>query len=706
MKYGKQFQQILESGNFPPEWKSSAIEYRQLKKLIKDVVQELSSMGLSPQILSKLMVTTESSSSLTTQADTTPHNVGTSEEDEERHGELLEFEFESDDSPILSSTRTAQVPKDVLLNLYDTAHEQEIESRGKSVEIPRHRFRLRLLSASAAENEERPIRPMGVTDMIRRHSEGGSTLGESSDGEKEGEMRGRRLKRTVVDAQKGVKAEYVLVGEASRPVPQLRFHLSPTSIATPLPDLLPEPVPMVSQEDPVLEDEDDDEEEEEGLPEVGQRPELRETDILPPSPTLGRVRHAASPIWALASSKRQDPIPISLGEPAGSDPYIIPSDHHSTSDLIAPGEVANHQLNSPLSHPGTSTSGLEGIGKERNIIIPLASDMAFFNLLTAALLSLSAFHTEQQHLFRESVEKLCRLISQSISPGEPPEVLSTPLTPSDIPQPFSGNRNTTLIHAPKKKDKSGKKDLYVWREIFSLWIEHEIFESHAERTRGERSVEQAEERLQRFAREVVKRGLGDRRTIRGRKTRESWEEFLRLNVLLLDLKRFQLANLDAARKILKKHDKRTALSASHNFASFALTTLKAPSDPWSFYHTSLPHVLLTSLTDVLLPILPSLDDYACLICTSIAFKPIRLACGHLFCVRCLVKMQKAGKGECPLCRAHVVLLADKTSLDTTLMNFMKSWFPKEVRVKQKENEAEVAKEQAMEAGIDPKCIIM
>lgn len=66
-------------------------------------------------------------------------------------------------------------------------------------------------------------------------------------------------------------------------------------------------------------------------------------------------------------------------------------------------------------------------------------------------------------------------------------------------------------------------------------------------------------------------------------------------------------------------------------------------------------------------ILPSLDDYACLICTSIAFKPIRLACGHLFCVRCLVKMQRAGKGECPLCRSQVVLLANKDSLDLQLM---------------------------------------
>ena len=135
-------------------------------------------------------------------------------------------------------------------------------------------------------------------------------------------------------------------------------------------------------------------------------------------------------------------------------------------------------------------------------------------------------------------------------------------------------------------------------------------------------------------------------------------------------------------------------------------------------------------------ILPSLDDYACLICTSIAFKPIRLNCGHLFCVRCLVKMQKQGKDECPLCRSKVVLLADKsehrpifskgeaklprlTRLDADgvslrsrtrrlelMCRFMKSWFPKEVKEKQRENDAETAKEQALEAGMDTRCIIM
>ena len=85
MKYGKEFQQILADPSFPEDWKSSAIEYRrvssiilpawsiclkslegyraevrvQLKKLIKDVVAELSGMGLSPNVLHKLLVTEE-----------------------------------------------------------------------------------------------------------------------------------------------------------------------------------------------------------------------------------------------------------------------------------------------------------------------------------------------------------------------------------------------------------------------------------------------------------------------------------------------------------------------------------------------------------------------------------------------------------------------------------------------------------------------
>lgn len=48
---------------------------------------------------------------------------------------------------------------------------------------------------------------------------------------------------------------------------------------------------------------------------------------------------------------------------------------------------------------------------------------------------------------------------------------------------------------------------------------------------------------------------------------------------------------------------------------------------------SLPQLLAQAIGDNILPIIPHVDDYSCVICTSLAFKPIRLSCGHLFCVR-------------------------------------------------------------------------
>jgi hypothetical protein len=46
-----------------------------------------------------------------------------------------------------------------------------------------------------------------------------------------------------------------------------------------------------------------------------------------------------------------------------------------------------------------------------------------------------------------------------------------------------------------------------------------------------------EKRLGMFASEVVKRGLGDRRTLKSSKSREALETFLNLNVHIVDLKK-------------------------------------------------------------------------------------------------------------------------------------------------------------------------
>ena len=172
-------------------------------------------------------------------------------------------------------------------------------------------------------------------------------------------------------------------------------------------------------------------------------------------------------------------------------------------------------------------------------------------------------------------------------------------------------------------------------------------------------------------------------------------------VLLKQCTKFQRANAEATRKILKKHAKRTALPLpsltvspdSSQVPSSTSLTMRYDTSAFSLPGAvdsmtlviprniaSLPRTLVQAMSETLLPIIPHVDDYACLICTSIAFKPIRLFCGHLFCVRyvcsaaqcmrlmlliihrlfrCLVKMQKRGKGNCPMCRAPTVLQADR-----------------------------------------------
>lgn len=164
-------------------------------------------------------------------------------------------------------------------------------------------------------------------------------------------------------------------------------------------------------------------------------------------------------------------------------------------------------------------------------------------MLTHALTTLDTLQRTQQALFRKTVSHLCSSISSAAVPPAPRTAKQKLGSKLKMGQVGSGD---------------GHSDLYAWREVFTLWIEAEIFESSAERNRGERGIEEAERRLKAFAGEVTRRGLGDRRTLKSRESRAALNTFLQLNLTLLDLKKFQTANIKAARKILKKHDKRTS----------------------------------------------------------------------------------------------------------------------------------------------------
>ncbi|KAJ6460948.1 SPX domain-containing protein [Mycena sanguinolenta] len=344
----------------------------------------------------------------------------------------------------------------------------------------------------------------------------------------------------------------------------------------------------------------------------------------------------------------------------------------------------------PAASDNTDTSTVDYDNKNKvEIVIPLASDLAFFELLIKTLRGLSEHLIAIQAQFVETLAELTKTVSDAARP-----VSSTSHGFKALSALKSGVGDVRVNSLTRKSD------LYSWREIFQLYVETEIFESVNELHPGERTIEEAETRLKQFAERVTTRGLGDGRQLKLPQSRKALESFLELNLFILNVKKFEFANAEATRKILKKHAKRTALPSTDSSNTAPLDLLPT--------HASLPRILVQELGTTLLPIIPSLEDYACLICTSIAFKPIRLSCGHLFCVRCLVKMQKRGNDHCPMCRAPCVLVANRSNVDWALLNFMRDWFPEESNVKLRQNEKEASEEELREMGIDPdeKCIVM
>lgn len=287
------------------------------------------------------------------------------------------------------------------------------------------------------------------------------------------------------------------------------------------------------------------------------------------------------------------------------------------------------------------------------MVISLPSDTVFFEVL------METFHALNTHLvavradFMTNVTTLSRTISDT----------ARPMSSVTSFHAYSNSTNPAMISVqtpPSLVLSSSKSDLYSWREIFQLYIDTEVFESRSERTRGERSIEDAEERLEVFVDRMAERGFMSGHALKLRESRQALESFLQLNAFILDLKKvrllcclfrcttnsssplqFQFATSEATRKILKKHAKRTALPISPSLSSrFSLPIIPSSSDISSELVPILPGagstlslILIQAISETLLPVIPHIDDYACVICLNIAFKPIRLHCGHLFCVR-------------------------------------------------------------------------
>ncbi|KAI5286792.1 hypothetical protein KEM54_006504 [Ascosphaera aggregata] len=306
----------------------------------------------------------------------------------------------------------------------------------------------------------------------------------------------------------------------------------------------------------------------------------------------------------------------------------------SLSDL-GPG---NSWCNSCAAHdaelPKTTT--------ERRIIeIPLSYDAEFFHMVKQKLIALEVLQIQQESEMNHEIQQLALRVSNDIQQSSP----------------------------------KSKSLIYAWREIFRLYLEFQIFFSTDEKKAGQRDVASACQRFSAFEETLAKSHISKKLNKSGQHTLAS---FLSFNKILLRNIKFLDINTTALRKILKKFDKHTALHAQPVFFNMVRPDIAAS-------ETTAKAVCCAMSRD-LIGLVPQLDDYLCPICFTIAFKPVRLRCGHIFCIRCLVIMQRRKQSRCALCRDQCVLDATGENFDRDLELFLMRFFPREVKVKLRENQ--------------------
>ncbi|KAJ9663383.1 hypothetical protein H2198_000900 [Neophaeococcomyces mojaviensis] len=299
------------------------------------------------------------------------------------------------------------------------------------------------------------------------------------------------------------------------------------------------------------------------------------------------------------------------------------------------------------------------------IEVPLTSDSEFFQILRKELQDLEDLQVREQKGLTQHIESLA----------------------SDL--------EAVKLRANKKKpSKDAKREIDTWREIFRLYIESEIFVSDHESDAGVRSADKAAQQLTYFAKQLAQRP--SQAKPKSAEAHIALERFMSINTTLLRLLKFQELNRRALGKILKKFDKQTSLNSNNTISSDPtqlLSTLSPHQNNNKLLSTAtLARATASTISTSLLTLIPQLDDYLCPICMSITYRPIRLRCNHVFCIRCMIRLQRDSKDECPMCRERGVLEATENNLDKDLQKFLKQEFKGEVAEKKRENDLLAGKE--------------
>jgi E3 ubiquitin-protein ligase BAH len=100
-------------------------------------------------------------------------------------------------------------------------------------------------------------------------------------------------------------------------------------------------------------------------------------------------------------------------------------------------------------------------------------------------------------------------------------------------------------------------------------------------------------------------------------------------------------------------DKRTALGVKQTFPR----QVEYPE-----FSEHLAKAVCAEVNNQILSSIPQIDDYSCPMCMELKWRPVKLRCGHTFCIRCLIVMQNNKQHNCPFCREPTVSDANSGKL--------------------------------------------
>ena len=288
--------------------------------------------------------------------------------------------------------------------------------------------------------------------------------------------------------------------------------------------------------------------------------------------------------------------------------------------------------------PAASSTSSEG-DDYSHFEVPLIYDGEFFNILLNNVIKLDSLQATQERSMSSEIVALGHDIARLSKPSH-----------------------------------LAKNDLEKWRAIFGLYLDAGVFFSTREEDHGYRNNGLAAKNLTWFRSEMERLDLGQ--GFRLPESRVALNRFLQLNVDLLRNLHFQEINKIAVTKILKsKHesprwsarrpqclrmfawilttwvefDKRTSLAVGKTFPDTAMSG--------KLLAGALAKDICAQMSTELVSVVPQVADYLCPVCFSIAYRPIRLSCHHVFCIRCVVKLQRRREKHCPLCRSDTVMTA-------------------------------------------------